>query len=76
LVLAGIPQIVLPKYQEQGLTGKVLQQLGVARTIPRPTSQKMETAIQQIPQLFEQAQMQAQQLSSWNYNYLKDLQIW
>jgi hypothetical protein len=75
-LLAGIGQIILPKYQEQGLTGKVLQQLGVARTIPRPTSEKIETAIQQIPQLFSQAQMQAKQFSHWNYNYLKDLQIW
>jgi hypothetical protein len=75
-LLAGIPQIVLPKYQEQGLTGEVLQQLGVARMIPRPTNEKIEIAIQQIPQLFGQAQTQAKHFSHWNYNYLKDLQIW
>jgi hypothetical protein len=71
-LLAGLPQILFPKYQEQVLTAMALEKMGVAQKIQSPDSDNLKEAIVFLPKLFNKAQIWAQKLSKWNRDYLSD----
>lgn len=69
-LLAGIPQLVLPRYIEQQLTTIGLQQLGVTQTLVNPTIADLHIAQVRALALTANAQAQAQHLAPWNRSFL------
>lgn len=69
-LLAGIPQLLLPKYQEQELTAYTVEKMGGAICLEYPTLWDLEAVKLQIPIIFNEAQIQARKFLSWNQNYL------
>jgi hypothetical protein len=69
-LLAGIPQLVLPRYVEQQLTTFCLIRLGVAQALVNPGDTDLYLAQARTFALTEAAQTQARQLAPWNQNFL------
>jgi hypothetical protein len=70
-LLAGIPQLVLPKDMEKWHTAKALLNLGVAISPNEPLTEKsLQDAIAYLPQITQNAQQQAKNFASWNQNLL------
>ncbi|HEY9620482.1 MAG TPA: nucleotide disphospho-sugar-binding domain-containing protein [Crinalium sp.] len=69
-LLAGVPQLILPRYLEQQINGRALLQLGVAEMLTAPTWDDLLMAQAQVHNLVEQAQAVAEHLASWNHNFL------
>jgi hypothetical protein len=70
-LLAGIPQILLPRYIEQLIRATALVNLGVAQIIPHPNPENLKEVLWNLPQLFQNASIRALSLSHWNQNYLE-----
>jgi hypothetical protein len=69
-LLAGIPQLILPRHIEQQLNGAALQRLGVAKMLLKPTAENLSQAQQQVLSLHKPAQGLAHHLANWNQNFL------
>jgi hypothetical protein len=69
-LLAGIPQLILPRHIEQQLNGAALLRLGAARMLITPTEEKLFQAQGKLLTLINQAQGLANYLASWNQNFL------
>jgi hypothetical protein len=69
-LLAGIPQLLLPRYVEQQLTTFCLLRLGVAQALINPGETDLYLAQARTFALTEAAQAQARQLAPWNQNFL------
>jgi hypothetical protein len=67
-LLAGIPQLLLPRYVEQQLTAFCLIRLGVAQILINPTDTDLYLAQARTFALAEAAQAQAVTLAPWNQN--------
>lgn len=69
-LLAGVPQLILPRHVEQQLTATALMQLGAAQMYIEPTWEDLLMAQIQVSQLVDRAQTLADRLSRWNQNFL------
>jgi hypothetical protein len=69
-LLAGVPQLILPRYLEQQITGRALVQLGVAQMLQEPTWDELCMADAHVYSLTSTAQQVATQLKQWNQNFL------
>jgi hypothetical protein len=67
-LLAGIPQLLLPRHLEQQLTAFALQNLGVAEMLTAPLWEDLCLVQTQVYRRFEQSQRLAEILSKWNKN--------
>jgi hypothetical protein len=70
-LLAGIPQLILPRHLEEQLNAIAFSGLGVAKIIARPTWQSLLTAQAQAYELADNAKQQASNLVHWNQNFIK-----
>lgn len=69
-LLAGIPQLILPRYIEQQLNGNALLRFNVAQVLINPTEENLLAAQAHVLSLAENAQYVAAQFSEWNQNFL------
>ncbi|BDA73240.1 hypothetical protein CAL7716_074060 [Calothrix sp. PCC 7716] len=69
-LLAGIPQLLLPKHLEHQLNAVSLSGLGVAKTINNPTWETLVAKRAQAYLLVENALLQAEKLAHWNQNFI------
>ncbi len=67
-LLAGIPQLILPRYLEQQLNAFSLVGLGVAQMVISPTWENLLMAQAQTYALTEKAKQLAERFSRWNQN--------
>lgn len=69
-LLAGVPQLILPRYLEQQITGSALVQLGAAQMLQDPTWEKLWMAHAQVYNVTDQARDLSDRLMPWNQNFL------
>jgi len=69
-LLAGIPQLILPRYIEQQLNAIALSKLEVAQMLIAPTLENLQIAQTQVSHLSGNALRLAEQLFDWNQNFL------
>ena len=69
-LLAGIPQLILPRYIEQQLNAIALSKLEVAQMLIAPTFENLQIAQTQVSHLSGNALRLAEQLFDWNQNFL------
>lgn len=69
-LLAGIPQLVLPRYVEQQLTTFALMRLGVAQMAINPTREDLFIAQARTFAATAKSQAIAQDLAAWNQDFL------
>jgi UDP:flavonoid glycosyltransferase YjiC (YdhE family) len=69
-LLAGVPQLILPRHIEQQLNGSALLRLGVAQMLITPTEENLLRAQAEVLSLINQAQGLANHLTHWNQNFL------
>ncbi|OKH53959.1 hypothetical protein NIES2101_09480 [Calothrix sp. HK-06] len=69
-LLAGIPQLVLPKHFEHQLNAISLSGLAVAKIINNPTWETLLSYQAQAYSLAENASLQALKLAHWNQNFI------
>lgn len=70
-LLAGIPQLLLPRYLEQQLNAFSLTSLGIAQSIISPNWENLLIAQAQTYALAERARLLAEDLSYWNQNFME-----
>jgi hypothetical protein len=70
-LLAGVPQLLLPRYLEQQLNAFSLLQLGVAQTVTSPTWENLLMAQAQAVNLAQKAKLLAENLTQWNQNFVE-----
>ncbi|MFP5274913.1 glycosyltransferase, partial [Coleofasciculus sp.] len=70
-LLAGIPQLLLPRHLEEYLNAIALTQLGVAKTVTQLTWEELFLEQAQALKLAENASHQAENLSDWNQNFME-----
>jgi hypothetical protein len=70
-LLAGIPQLLLPRHLEEYLNTIALTQLGVAKTVTQLTWEELFLEQAQALKLAENASRQAENLSVWNQNFME-----
>jgi len=68
-LLAGIPQLILPRHFEQQLNAIALSQLGVAKIITKPRWEELLIAQAQTYELTDNALRVAETLAHWNQNF-------
>lgn len=69
-LLAGIPQLLLPKHLEHQLNAVSLSGLGVAKIISNPTWETLLATQVQTYLLIENALLQAKKLAHWNQSFV------
>jgi hypothetical protein len=70
-LLAGIPQLVLPRHLEHQLNAIALSGLAVAKVINNPTTwETLLTAQAEVYALADNALLQAKRLAHWNQNFM------
>jgi hypothetical protein len=69
-LLAGIPQLVLPRQLEHQLNALALSQIKVAKLINNPTWETLLAAQAQAHTLAEYALSEAKKLACWNQNFM------
>lgn len=72
-LLAGVPQLVLPRYLEQELNAIALVQLGVAQIMMAPTWESLVMSQAQHATLIENATIQSKSLAQWNHNFTNNV---
>jgi hypothetical protein len=70
-LLAGIPQLVLPRHLEEYLNALSLSQLGVAILVTNPTWEKLLIAQNQAYGLIQNVKQKAIDLTHWNQNHMQ-----
>lgn len=70
-LLAGIPQLLLPRHLEEQLNALALSQLGVAKIVTNVTWSELVIAQAQTLELTENALHQAKNLAYWNQNFME-----
>ncbi|XGW00324.1 MAG: glycosyltransferase [Leptolyngbya sp. BL-A-14] len=68
-LLAGIPQLLLPRYLEQQLNAVLLTRLGAAQSIISPTWESLLITQAQLYALAEKASRLAKDFTHWNQNF-------
>ncbi|HEY9645088.1 MAG TPA: nucleotide disphospho-sugar-binding domain-containing protein, partial [Chroococcidiopsis sp.] len=71
--LAGVPQIIVPRYIEQQLNGASVYRLGVAQMLINPTAEHLHPLQAQRQLLLRQAQALANRLSDWNCSRIEQV---
>ncbi|MBD2460520.1 hypothetical protein H6G89_05625 [Oscillatoria sp. FACHB-1407] len=69
-VLAGVPQLILPRYIEQQLNAIALLRLGIGQMLTAPNWEHLLMAQAEVLSLSNNAQALAHQLAHWNQDHL------
>lgn len=72
-LLAGIPQLILPRHLEQQLNARAVLQLDTAQILIAPTTEDLQLAEAEVSELADNARWIAQRLSHWNHNFLDEI---
>lgn len=72
-LLAGVPQLILPRYIEQQLNAAALSRFNVSKMLIAPTEENLAVTQAQVTSLASNAKKMANRLSKWNQNFIDNV---